>query len=52
MLKASFYAGMAFTRAYVGYVHAIGHNLGGMYGRDSLEYEDKVSLHEYLAQHD
>lgn len=27
-------------------------NLGGMYGRDSLEYEDKVSLHEYLAQHD
>lgn len=31
MLKASFYAGMAFTRAYVGYVHAIGHNLGGFY---------------------
>ncbi|MDD6022523.1 MAG: iron-containing alcohol dehydrogenase [Oscillospiraceae bacterium] len=31
MLKASYYAGMAFTRAYVGYVHAIGHNLGGMY---------------------
>ena len=32
MLVASFYAGMAFTRAYVGYVHAIAHNLGGMYG--------------------
>ena len=32
MLKASYYAGMAFTRAYVGYVHAIAHNLGGMYG--------------------
>ncbi|MBE6835350.1 MAG: iron-containing alcohol dehydrogenase [Ruminococcaceae bacterium] len=32
MLEASFYAGMAFTRAYVGYVHAIAHNLGGMYG--------------------
>jgi len=32
MLKASYYAGMAFTRAYVGYVHAIGHNLGGLYG--------------------
>ncbi len=32
MLKASFYAGMAFTRAYVGYVHAIAHNLGGYYG--------------------
>jgi alcohol dehydrogenase class IV len=31
MLKASYYAGMAFTRAYVGYVHAIGHNLGGFY---------------------
>ncbi len=32
MLEASYYAGVAFTRAYVGYVHAIGHNLGGMYG--------------------
>ena len=32
MFKASFYAGQAFTRAFVGYVHAIAHNLGGMYG--------------------
>ncbi len=32
MLEASFYAGMAFTRAYVGYVHAVSHNLGGFYG--------------------
>ena len=32
MLKGSFYAGAAFTRAFVGYVHAIAHNLGGMYG--------------------
>ena len=32
MLLASFYAGGAFTRAFVGYVHAIAHNLGGMYG--------------------
>lgn len=32
MLKASYYAGLAFTRAYVGYVHAIAHNLGGLYG--------------------
>ncbi len=32
MLLASHYAGIAFTRAYVGYVHAIAHNLGGMYG--------------------
>ncbi|MEG2719792.1 MAG: iron-containing alcohol dehydrogenase [Oscillospiraceae bacterium] len=31
MLLASYYAGMAFTRAYVGYVHAIAHNLGGIY---------------------
>ena len=32
MLLASFYAGEAFTRAHVGYVHAIAHNLGGYYG--------------------
>lgn len=32
MLKGSYYAGCAFTRAYVGYVHAIAHNLGGLYG--------------------
>jgi alcohol dehydrogenase class IV len=32
MLQASFDAGLAFTRAYVGYVHAIAHNMGGMYG--------------------
>ena len=31
MLKGSYYAGAAFTRAFVGYVHAIAHNLGGMY---------------------
>lgn len=32
MLLASFYAGVAFTRAYVGYVHCIAHQLGGLYG--------------------
>lgn len=32
MALASFYAGIAFTRASVGYVHAVAHNLGGMYG--------------------
>ena len=32
MLLASYYAGAAFTRSYVGYVHAIAHSLGGMYG--------------------
>lgn len=31
MLLASYYAGVAFTRAYVGYVHSIAHNLGGLY---------------------
>lgn len=32
MLKASYLAGLAFTRSYVGYVHAIAHTLGGQYG--------------------
>ena len=32
MLLGSFYAGVAFTRAYVGYVHCIAHQLGGLYG--------------------
>jgi alcohol dehydrogenase class IV len=32
MALASFYGGSAFTRAYVGYVHAIAHNMGGLYG--------------------
>lgn len=31
MQLASYYAGIAFTRAYVGYVHAIAHTLGGFY---------------------
>jgi len=32
MSLASYCAGMAFTRAYIGYVHAIAHNMGGLYG--------------------
>ena len=32
MLKASFFAGVAFTKSYVGYVHAVAHSLGGKYG--------------------
>ena len=32
MLKAAFMAGNAFTRSYVGYVHAIAHSVGGEYG--------------------
>ena len=32
LAMASHHAGLAFTRAMVGYVHAISHNLGGLYG--------------------
>lgn len=32
MLIASYYAGCAFTKSYVGYVHAVAHSLGGEYG--------------------
>jgi alcohol dehydrogenase len=32
MAVAAFYAGLAFTKAYVGYVHAFSHKVGGMYG--------------------
>ena len=32
MQLGAFYAGRAFTRGCVGYVHAIGHTLGGLYG--------------------
>ena len=32
MLHAAYLAGTAFTRSYVGYVHAVAHSLGGKYG--------------------
>lgn len=32
MALASYYGGSAFTRCSVGYVHAIAHNMGGLYG--------------------
>lgn len=32
MQKSAYLAGVAFTRAFVGYVHALAHALGGMYG--------------------
>lgn len=32
MLFASHYAGIAFTKSYVGYVHAVAHSLSGRYG--------------------
>ncbi len=31
MLHAAYYAGCAFTKSYVGYVHAVAHSLGGAY---------------------
>ena len=32
MLDAAHYAGIAFTKSYVGYVHAVAHSLSGRYG--------------------
>lgn len=32
MAKAAYLAGLAFTKSYVGYVHALAHALGGFYG--------------------
>lgn len=32
MLVASYHAGWAFSKSYVGYIHAIAHSLGGEYG--------------------
>lgn len=32
MLYAAHYAGIAFTKSYVGYIHAVAHSLGGRYG--------------------
>ena len=32
MLLASYKAGVAFSKSYVGYIHAIAHSLGGKYG--------------------
>ena len=31
MLKAAYLAGIAFTKSYVGYIHAVAHSLGGQY---------------------
>lgn len=60
MQKAAYLAGVAFTRAYVGYVHAIAHTLGGFYSVPHglanaiilphvLEYYGE-SVHEPLAE--
>lgn len=60
MQKASFLAGLAFTRAYVGNVHSIAHTLGGFYSVPHglanavilpyvLDYYGK-SVHKQLAE--
>ena len=60
MLIASNHAGNAFTRAYVGYIHAIAHNFGGIYNTPHglanaivmpyvLEYYGSV-IHRQLAE--
>lgn len=60
MQQAAYLAGKAFTRAYVGYVHAIAHTLGGFYSVPHglanaiilpyvLEYYGK-SVHKPLAE--
>lgn len=32
MLRAAYKAGIAFSKSYVGYIHAVAHSLGGQYG--------------------
>lgn len=32
MLHAAYKAGIAFSKSYVGYIHAVAHSLGGKYG--------------------
>ena len=32
MLRAAYKAGVAFSKSYVGYIHAVAHSLGGRYG--------------------
>ncbi len=32
MLRAAYKAGLAFSKSYVGYIHAVAHSLGGRYG--------------------
>ncbi len=50
MLKASYLAGVSFTRSYVGYVHAIAHALGGKYDI-SHGYANAVILPHLLEKY-
>ena len=47
MLKAAYLAGAAFSRSYVGYVHAVAHSLGGQYGI-AHGYANAVILPQFL----
>ena len=47
MQNAAYLAGLSFTRAYVGYVHALAHALGGQYGI-AHGYANAVLLPEVL----
>ena len=50
MLHASFYAGCAFTKSYVGYVHAVAHSLGGQYNVPPVSYTHLISHSMYSSQ--
>jgi alcohol dehydrogenase class IV len=54
MLEASFEAGVAFTRANVGYVHAIAHTFGGMFHTPHGEANAMVLPHvlEFYSDND
>nr|MCR5491137.1 iron-containing alcohol dehydrogenase [Bacilli bacterium] len=50
MLEASYLAGVSFTRAYVGYVHALAHALGGTF-HVSHGYANAILLPIVLASY-
>lgn len=50
MLQAAFCAGEAFSRSYVGYVHALAHALGGRYGI-AHGYANAVILPVFLREY-
>ncbi len=51
MLRASYMAGLAFTKSYVGYVHAISHSLSGKYNL-AHGYTNAVILPYVLKKYD
>lgn len=49
MLNGSFYAGIAFTNNFVGYVHAIAHGVGALYGVSHGEANAVILTHVLRA---